>query len=301
MHYRLFMPSASLVASVPLLLLLHGCTQDADDFAAGTAMNEAAEKAGVAVVYPSQSARANVNRCWNWFDPAHQSRGAGEPARLSALTRQICADYPIDAHRLFVAGMSAGGAMAVILGEQYSELFSAVGVHSGLATGVATSLPEAMMAMKGASGTPLEGSLASMPLRRPQMLPRGVFPVQTGKSLSSERELIPMRPHIVFHGGSDRTVHTSNAAIIVDNCLQRSGDINDLSVNTQRHDSIRSHSTIVTTYTDASQRIVCEHWQIPSAGHRWSGGDPAGSHTDADGPDASSEMIRFFLRCQLAE
>ena len=289
--YQLYIPHKTSSAPVPLLVLLHGCTQDATDFAIGTAMNAVAEENGIAVLYPSQTARGNANKCWNWFEPAHQSRGSGEPAALSALTRQICSDNALDTNRVFVAGMSAGGAMAVVLGEQYPEIFAAVGVHSGLPTDVATNMMEALSAMKGSNNSVSTQQTAT-----------GLGAVhKLGRNSPQAPKMGRAQPFIVFHGAMDRTVVADNAQAIVKNCLHRAS-ILDKNITSQSVQSVSAATSVtVTTYHDSEQRIVCEHWHLHSADHRWSGGNPAGSHTDARGPNASAEMVRFFLSAVTTE
>ena len=188
-EYKLFLPAPSSVRAdavapagrpLPLLVMLHGCTQNADDFAAGTRMNEAAQRHGFAVLYPVQSQKSNPQRCWNWFKHSHQQRGRGEAALLADMTRHIVDTHGLDARRVYVAGLSAGGAMAAVLGDCYPELFAAVGVHSGLAPGVARDLPSALAAMNGSAA----GGMTTAP---------------------------PKRPTIVIHGRRDATVHPSNA------------------------------------------------------------------------------------------
>ena len=138
LNYKLFKPIIVDGSTAPLVVMLHGCTQDAQDFAAGTRMNALPKKHGLFVLYPSQPATANSNLCWNWYESAHQQRGSGEPALLSALTLEVLDNHPVDRDRVFIAGFCAGGAMALIMAEQYPELFAAVGVHSGLPTGAAS-------------------------------------------------------------------------------------------------------------------------------------------------------------------
>ena len=275
--YRLYIPSTTSLTPMPLLLLLHGCTQDAEDFATGTAMNAIADENGIAVLYPSQTAKANANKCWNWFEPAHQRRGSGEPAALSALTQQISSDHAFDTQRVFVAGMSAGGAMAVVLGEQYPELFAAVGIHSGLPSGVANNLMQALSAMKG----------GSHPIVRRQPIP----PIREATTPTSARN----QPTIVFHGAQDHTVDAANAQTIITNCLHHASAADD-DITSQCIQPVPGPNAVtITTYSDSAKQVICEYWHLHSAGHRWSGGDSAGTHTDAEGPNASAEMVRFFL------
>jgi len=261
LEYRLASPQNG-ARPAPLILMLHGCTQDADDFATGTDMDRLATQAGFHVLYPSQSSRRNSRKCWNWFEPAHQERNAGEVAALNALTCLVASRPEIAAEHVFVAGMSAGGAMALVLSEQYPELLAGVGVHSGLPFGIAKSVPQALSAMQGT--------------RRPH-----------GSVAASSSDA----PLIVFHGGADQTVHPDNAMHIVASRLK------NVEASKVSHDGTRAGRRFVrTVYLDRHEQIVCEDWNLPDAGHRWSGGNPAGSHTDRAGPSASVEMVRFFLK-----
>lgn len=266
--YKLYVPSRRADGPRPLIVMLHGCTQSADDFAAGTRMNFAAEEHGCFVAYPEQPAAANVSRCWNWFKGGDQQRGAGEPALIAGITRQIMADYAIDPRRIYVAGLSAGGAAAAIMGETYPDLYAGVGVHSGLACGAARDLPSAFAAM------------------------RGDAPVRAGPRAG--RDAGHAVPTIVFHGDRDTTVHPRNGAQVV---ARAGGDVQVLAepqAAAQRGRFTRS------VRRDASGRSVLELWEIHGAGHAWSGGSSAGSFTDPSGPDATREMLRFFLEHRLS-
>ncbi|MBH2018856.1 MAG: PHB depolymerase family esterase [Burkholderiales bacterium] len=256
-EYKLYIPPASFEGPLPLVVMLHGCTQNPDDFAAGTQMNEAALQRGFYVLYPAQTQHANSSRCWNWFKHNHQKRGRGEPALLAGMTRDVMKRYSIDPQRVYVAGLSAGGAMAAILGDAYPDLFAAVGVHSGLATGSATNVQDALSVM------------------------------QTGAAPGARTTASP--PTIVFHGDQDATVNPANGEHVV-----------AASAGASRPEHKRARSPNGRDYTrrvykEADGRVVAEHWAVHGAGHAWSGGSAQGSYTDGHGPDATEEMLRFFL------
>jgi poly(hydroxyalkanoate) depolymerase family esterase len=253
-RYKTYLPSRHAAHGLPLIVMLHGCQQNPDDFAAGTRMNELAEQLGFAVVYPAQSGEANVSACWNWFQPAHQRREAGEPSLIAGITREVIARHHLDERRVYVAGLSAGGAMAAVMGTTYPELFSAVGIHSGLGYAAARDLPSALAAMKGKAGKKRRGS--------------------------SRAHTVPL---IVFHGDRDTTVHPSNGEHAMSETLEK--------VETGRANG-RAYTR--TTHWNASGKPVLEHWLVHGAGHAWSGGSAAGSYADPLGPDASREMLRFF-------
>ncbi len=257
--YKLYAPPEAGTAPLPLIVMLHGCTQNPDDFAAGTAMNELAKAQGFFVLYPEQSANANPQRCWNWFKHSHQARGRGEPALLAGMTREVMARHAIDPARVYVAGLSAGGAMAAILGDAYPDVFAAVGVHSGLASGAAKDLPSALSAMRSAS-------------QGPRAAASGV-------------------PTIVFHGDADGTVHPGNGQQVIDASIA-DGSV----VEAQQGVSAGGrHYTRQLHRADANGPVLAEHWAVHGSAHAWSGGSAKGSYTDPQGPSASNEMLRFFL------
>jgi len=260
-EFKLYVPPAAGERPLPLVVMLHGCTQNPDDFAAGTAMNEAAREQGFFVLYPAQSQKANPQRCWNWFKHSHQARGRGEPALIAAMTREVMAGHAIDPDRVYVAGLSAGGAMAAILGDAYPELFAAVGVHSGLATGVARDLPSALGAMQ--SG--------------PAATQRGGMPASGVVT-------------IVFHGDADSTVHPDNGTHLI--AASAGGAARP---EVERHTAAGGRSYTRRVHRGPGEQVLAEHWLVHGAPHAWSGGSARGSYTDPRGPDASAEMIRFFL------
>jgi poly(hydroxyalkanoate) depolymerase family esterase len=275
-RYKLFIPSAYRGQALPLIVMLHGCTQTPDDFATGTRMNMLAEERACFVVYPAQAHNANVSKCWNWFKTGDQRRGQGEPAIIAGLVGELLLTYGMDRERVYVAGLSAGGAMAVILGRAYPELFAAVGVHSGLPYGAAHDLPSAFAAMHHhdpASPSVAPGDNAQAGI-----------------------------PTIVFHGDRDTTVHPCNGEKLVSQTAAGSafsaGDGSSIAAATEERCAGAApgeHSYTRRIFKDGNGKVVVEHWLVHGAGHAWFGGDPRGSYTDAKGPDASTEMLRFFL------
>jgi poly(hydroxyalkanoate) depolymerase family esterase len=259
--YKLFVPSGYHGQPLPLIVMLHGCTQSPDDFAAGTRMNFIAEEQNCLVVYPAQRSDANPSKCWNWFRAADQRRAEGEPSLIAGITRQIMQDYSADPKRVFVAGLSAGGAAAAIMGATYSDLYAAVGIHSGLACGAATDMPSAFAAMR-----------------------------QGGRASRQAVSAGPTVPAIIFHGDRDTTVHPDNGVQAVEQAIGTTRTLKKV----HRGQIPGGHGYTRTTHADGEREIL-EYWNIHGAGHAWSGGSPAGSYTDPDGPDATKEMLRFFL------
>jgi poly(hydroxyalkanoate) depolymerase family esterase len=263
-EYRLYVPRSYTGQPVPLIAMLHGGTQSADDFAAGTRMNELAERHTFLVVYPEQSVTANPKRYWNWFQPADQHRGRGEPSIIAGLTSQIIADYAVETARVYVAGFSAGAAMAAVMAATYPDVYAAVGVHSGLAYGVANNVASAFTAMKQgapAAGLPDPGTV----------------------------------PLIVFHGDGDPIVDHVNAECLIEARLRPAGRqparFRSLTTTDQVPGGRRYTRTV---FTDNGGTPVVEQWTIHQARHAWAGGSPRGSYTDPLGPDASAELVRFF-------
>jgi len=275
--YKVYVPRNYGRARVPLLVMLHGCTQNPDDFAAGTHMNELADLDGFLVVYPAQLAAANGANCWNWFHERDQMRDRGEPSLIAGITREVAATYGVDGERIYVAGLSAGAAMAVILGATYPDLFAAVGAHSGLPYGAAHNVPSAFAAMQG-RGTAAFG--------KPSLGRRPGHPVAPVRSI----------PTIVFHGDSDTTVNAINGSRIVEQALALAADHRGaLKKSVQARSAANGREYTTTIYRSPRKIAVIEHWVLHGAGHAWSGGSPEGTYTDATGPDASAEMVRFFL------
>jgi poly(hydroxyalkanoate) depolymerase family esterase len=259
--YKLYVPSRYHGQALPLIVMLHGCTQSPDDFAAGTRMNVIAEEQACFVVYPVQPSDANPAKCWNWFRPADQRRGQGEPSLVAGITCQVMRDYSVDPRRVYIAGLSAGAAAAVVMGAAYPDLYAAIGVHSGLSCGAANDLSSALLAM------------------------------QRGELVTAVLGDGPAVPTIVFHGDRDTTVHPRNG----DHVIAQSMRATSAQKQVQRGRVPGGHAYTRTVHTDASGRAILEHWDIHGAGHAWSGGSPAGSYTDPRGPDATREMLRFFL------
>jgi poly(hydroxyalkanoate) depolymerase family esterase len=266
--YRLYVPATGAGQALPLVVMLHGGTQDAVTFAAATGMNDLAEREKFLVAYPEQPRLANPGRYWNWFAPDHQRRDAGEPSLIAGITAQVTDRYRADANRVYVAGFSAGGAMAAVMAAAYPDLYAAAGVHSGLAYAAAADLASALKAMRHGPPHAARPPAPSRP-----------------------------RPLLVFHGDQDAIVAPANAAGLISHVLAAaSPDRHPGTVPatvTGGHAS-GGHAYTRTCYQDPAGAALAECWIIHQGGHAWSGGIPHGSYTDARGPDASAEFIRFF-------
>lgn len=267
LDYKLYVPADHASRELALVMMLHGCTQDPDDFALGTRMNILADEFGLIVAYPHQPRKANAQGCWNWFDARHQQRGAGEPALLSAVAQDIAREFQIAPESTFVAGLSAGGAMADILAATYPDVFAGAGIHSGLPKGAANDLMSAFGAMKGKHA----GSQKSAGI--------GAGPTPTVRK-------------IIFHGSADSTVNASNGLEIFRRLCHHQRDGVEMTIDR----TINGGRVTLTTLDRPDGIAQAEYWLMHDAGHAWSGGDKKGTYAEASGPDASREMIRFFLQ-----
>jgi len=272
--YKIYIPSRyDSAQSYPLVVMLHGCTQDADNIARGTRLNDLAEDRNVLVAYPEQPVSANLMKCWNWYEPGNQKRDTGEPSIIAELTRAILQEYSIDHLRIYVGGVSAGAAMALAVAYAYPELYTAVGTHSGIALGAATSIVEGMGAMQ--RGAP----------------PATQLP-QIAKSLMGARGRFI--PAIVFQGGSDRVVNSANARNIVDQHIGTHSNPAAMELSCEVKGTSEGGYHFTRAIYGKGDTVV-EAWVVDELGHAWSGGSNAGTFTDAKGPDAMREMLRFFL------
>jgi poly(hydroxyalkanoate) depolymerase family esterase len=270
--YKTYVPALNEGRPRALVVMLHGWGQGADDFALGTRMNQVADELGFIVAYPEQTAEANAGRCWNWYEVANQQRDDGEPSLIAGITRDVIARHNVDPARVYVAGLSAGGAMAAIMGNTYPELYAAMGIHSGLAYAAASDLQSALAVMSGRRSAPEpEDSVAAS----------------------------PVVPTIVFHGDFDTTVHPRNAEQVLARSLPRNNGARMPAIAPPTVESgvERGRMYTRTTHADSSGNPAVEHWVVHGGGHAWSGGDAKGSFADSSGPDATRAMLRFFHRC----
>jgi poly(hydroxyalkanoate) depolymerase family esterase len=261
--YKLYVPSIRTTAPRPLVIMLHGCTQDADDFSLGTGMNLLAEELDFVVAYPEQTSGFNQMKCWNWFNINNQERGRGEPHILAGITSRLIEEQNIDPSHVYIAGFSAGAAMAVVMAATYPELFAGVGVHSGLPYKAASDVPSAFAAMDNTS--------------------------VGGYRPSTHNHRWPRS--IVFHGDRDETVHPANGWRVFEE-VSHSGDPEAQTLTLEEaHFDTHQQST----YYSPDGLSIAEHWLIRGGRHAWSGGRSTGTYTASDGPSASREMMRFFL------
>jgi len=269
LNYRLYVPADHEQRELALVVMLHGCLQNPEDFALGTRMNDLAEEFGLIVAYPHQPRSANPSGCWNWFDRRHQNRGSGEPAKLAGLAQALAKEFDVRRERVFAAGLSAGGAMAEILAVTYPDVFDAVGIHSGLPYKSAGDVPSAFAAMKGTA------AFDPAPLA------------------ASDRH----SRRIIFHGLADGTVSSVNGERILD-------EVERGETSPTRSDldwPIEGGRVSRTSLKGADGLPVAEQWLVEGGGHAWFGGDPRGSYTQAVGLDASRVMVRFFLEPALEQ
>lgn len=298
--YKLWVPDRyDKRTALPLVLMLHGCTQTPDDFAAGTRMNQIADAHNFLVAYPEQPSSANPYKCWNWFDPAHQSRDMGEPSLLAAVVNDVRATHKVDPLRIYTAGVSAGGAMASILAATYPELFAAIAVCAGVEFKAATGVAEALAAQKSGGpdprqqGTQAYQAMVAAPAEtRWRAIP----------SLARGRRRRPVRV-IVFQGTLDTAVRPINADQTIAQWAQTNDLLDDAGDNNSVDDAPDSTTTGTIpngynftryVYTDAAGTPLLEKWIVQDMRHVWSGGSVAGSYTDPKGPNASEEIWRFF-------
>jgi poly(hydroxyalkanoate) depolymerase family esterase len=273
--------------AIPLVCFLHGCTQDARSFAAATRANAAADRHGFVAVYPEQEQGDNPQRCWNWFLPEHQARGAGEPASIVAIVRELmgtASDWTIDPRRVFVAGLSAGGAMATILAANYPDLFAAVAVHSGLAYRAATTMHDAFTAMARGGKDPIGPARAAH---------------------AAAGHLARPVPTIAIHGAEDHTVAPINSRQVLEQSMEAhrlaapeaGGDL-DIAhpTSVEQHEVPRGHGYTSRQWIDHRGTPSHELIEVDGLSHAWSGGAAGASYTDPRGPDATELIWRFFAQ-----
>ncbi len=259
--YRLFLPPQAPDGLRGLIVMLHGCSQTPDDFARGTAMNDIAAREGLVVAYPEQTSSHNAHGCWNWFEPAHQRHGEGEPAILAGLAREVAQTHGVPEEAVFAAGLSAGGAMAAVLGATYPEVFSAIGVHSGLGAGAAQDVSSAFAVMGGHGAA-------------------GAVSVDPAPGQSRV---------MIVHGHRDKTVVPANGVRLFEAMTAAHPQA------IPHRDPVGQGTPARQRLVLPDGTVIAEHWQIADLGHAWSGGSSAGSFTEPHQPDASQGFVRFFL------
>jgi poly(hydroxyalkanoate) depolymerase family esterase len=273
-QYWLYMPGTqSADKPAAMIVMLHGCTQDGPDVARGTRLNEWAEREGFIVVYPQQSKEQNNLKCWNWFNPQHQVRDAGEPAIIAGITREVMAKHNVDGKRVFMGGVSAGAAMAGLTAAAYPELYSALALHSGPEFRAATNMGEALQAMKVGGPDPVQ---------------QGTFAYQ---AMANRARTIPV---IVFHGAKDAVVFPVNGEQAAKQWIRTNDHADDGSANNSVKIEVIKGAGHSRTIAKSKERALIEYYLIDDLGHAWSGGSAEGTYTDPKTLDATAEMIRFF-------
>lgn len=276
--YKLYIPSTYVGEPMPLIVMLHGCKQNPDDFARGTRMNALAEEHAFLVAYPAQAARANGSNCWNWFNASEQSREGEEPSLIAGIARHVDESCKVDKTQVFIGGLSAGAAMALIAASSYPEVFKAVAVHSGLPMGAAHDVPSAFAAMQGRS--------SAGDSKRPSR----------NKERGAHVRAHPVRT-IVFHGDRDATVALRNGEEVASQAVRAfNAECGYTLQQVVEQCSAGGRDCTVTHYLDPRGQALVETWTVHGGSHAWSGGSAKGSYTDERGPDASAEFVRFFLR-----
>lgn len=287
-NYALWVPAGyDKHKATPLVMMLHGCMQKPEDLAAISGMNAVAEKHNFLVVYPEQIAAANPLKCWNWFDPKHQTRGSGEPSLLAAIVEKVQSSHNVNVKQIYVVGISAGGAMAVVMAATYPDLFSGVGTSAGLAFKSATSVESGLAAMKQGNPDPRQLGLLAYTAMNDGLR------VRRKKSI----------PLIVFQGSTDPYVNPLNADQLITQWASANDYLDDgkenQSVNAQTVEAVAGnipggHSYARSIYSDKAGRLLMEKWIVKGLAHAWSGSPTAGAFADPKGPNASEEMWRFF-------
>lgn len=273
--YRLYVPE-ELPQRPALVVMLHGCTQDAADFAAGTRMDEHARVRGFLALYPEQTSEHHPQKCWQWYDEAHQRADAGEPALLAAMVRRVAEERGADPERVYLAGISAGGSMAWVLAVTHPGLFAKVAVHSAVPYGVATDVNGALAALQAGAGDPSRA-------------------VERIVAAAAGAPRLP--PALVLHGAADPVVRPINGDEGACLWAEAMGGADGSRALVRREDELEEGGRRVrrVRWAAADGAVAVEGWRIEGLGHAWSGGSPDGSYTDPEGPDATARIVEFFL------
>ena len=279
LSYEVYVPSGYVAERrVPLIVALHGCSENAEQFRQVTRFDELAEAKNAIVVFPDKSSYADSTSCWNWFKTSHMQRGTGEPALIAGVVDKVRQNYAIDDRRIYATGLSAGGAMASVMSATYPDVFAAAGVGSGC---------------EYAAGASCAGY-------------RGIDPEDAGQrayqAMGTQAREVPV---IVFQGDQDKTVPEVNAEQLVQQWQATDDWADDGARNsTIPADPVKvkdpapsggGHTYTVRDYADGQGNELIQFWVVHGMGHAWSGGCDCEAYADTNGPNESAAMYAFFM------
>ena len=275
MAYWLYLPEAApRPEGMPLLVMLHGCEQSATEFAQGTRMNRLAGDQGYAVLYPQQALRAHPQRCWKWYDRATQ-QGGGDAALIAGVIAQVRSRYPIDARRMYIAGMSSGAGMAHIVALNQPGLFAGLGLHSSPSFGAGHGMAGALAVMQHGAALRTGPAIAALQARHPAF---------------------PALPTMLVQGMDDAVVRPVNQAQLAQQALMLNGLAPPALGPAQHHAATQRTHAYQLRDAQRQRQLLLRVLSIDGLGHAWSGGDASLPYNSARGPDASRMLLAFFKR-----